>query len=160
MTRFSQLLVLGGTALLLTACAPQSATPAITPTSPPEAAAPEVSPPTEKISMMKQDGITVTMNAQNDSGQAGTAVLQEVDGQVKVTINLPKLANDRQPAHIHIGACPSPGAVQYPLQEVVAGKSTTVIAVDAETLLSQLPLAVNVHKSATEASVYTSCGDL
>ena len=65
-----------------------------------------------------------------------------------------------QPAHIHIGSCPTPGAVKYPLINVVNGMSDTLLDVSLAQLKSELPLAVNVHKSAAEASVYVACGNI
>lgn len=104
---------------------------------------------------------TVTLTEENKSGQSGTAVLEEADGKVKVMIDLSGTKyKDAQPAHIHIGVCPGVGAVKYPLTNVVAGKSTTVLMVTMADLAAAGPLAVNVHKSASEASVYTACGGL
>lgn len=107
--------------------------------------------------------MTVTLNEQNDLGQSGQATLVEnEDGQVTVTLNM--MGGEfptAQPAHIHIGNCPEPGAVQYPLLDVVGGTSETVLDVSMEELLaSSEMLAINVHKSAPEASVYTACGDI
>ncbi len=101
---------------------------------------------------------------QNDSGQNGTVVLSEEDGKTKVVINLTAApgasVSASQPAHIHDGSCPTPGAVKYPLTNVVNGKSETIIDTTIDQLKSSLPLAVNVHKSPTEIAVYTACGDL
>lgn len=105
--------------------------------------------------------LTVTLTAQNNSGESGTAVLEsQAGGKTKVTLNLTGAPKAPQPAHIHVGSCPTPGAVKYPLNNVINGKSTSVIDVALDALKSLLPLAVNVHKSATEASVYVSCGNL
>jgi hypothetical protein len=104
---------------------------------------------------------TVTLTGENNSGQSGTALLEEIDGKVKVMIDLTGTKyKDPQPAHIHIGVCPGVGAVKYPLTNVVAGKSTTVLTVSMADLAAAGPLAINVHKSAAEASVYTACGSL
>jgi hypothetical protein len=66
-----------------------------------------------------------------------------------------------QPANIHVGHCPSPGAVQYPLVNVVNGKSTSELDVSMEDILASAPeLSVNVHKSAAESKVYTACADI
>jgi hypothetical protein len=66
-----------------------------------------------------------------------------------------------QPAHIHVGSCPTPGAVKYPLTNVVNGKSVTMLNVSMKELLaSSDKLAINVHKSAAEVTNYTACGDL
>src|SRR5690348_7290870 len=60
----------------------------------------------------------VVLKAQNGSKQEGVATLQEVDGKVKVMIAVTSLGTAPQPAHIHVGACPNPGAVKYPLTSV------------------------------------------
>lgn len=117
----------------------------------------------KKAGSMYQTGntMTVVLNAQNASGETGTATLIESAGKTTVDINLSGApSNLSQPAHIHAGACPTPGNIIYPLTNVVNGASKTVLDVDLATLRAQLPLAVNVHKSASEAKVYVSCGDL
>ena len=105
--------------------------------------------------------ISVTLSEQNKSAESGTATLMEVDGKVKVTLKLTgALAGVTQPAHIHVGKCPDIGAVKYPLTSPIDGMSETMLDVTLAELKSQLPLGINVHKSATEAKVYVSCGDL
>lgn len=105
--------------------------------------------------------MTVPLYAQNTSGEEGTAVLTDVNGKTKVVLALTGApVGVSQPAHIHVGACPMPGAVKYPLSNVVGGASETTLDVSLTQLKGELPLAVNVHKSGTEASVYVSCGDL
>lgn len=105
--------------------------------------------------------VTVILKPIKDSNEAGTAILKEENGQVKVTINLTGYTKDvEQPVHIHIGECPGVGAVKYPLTSIVNGASTTILSVTLESLKKELPLAINVHRSATEVSVYTSCGSV
>jgi len=114
---------------------------------------------TQTGTMMEK--MMVTLAAQNDSDETGTATLEEVDGKTVVTIALEgQSTGANQPAHIHTGACPTPGAVVYPLTNVVNGASETTLDVSLADLKAQLPLAVNVHKSAAESKVYVSCGDL
>lgn len=123
------------------------------------APSPEVStsPSPEAIS----NEITVNLAEQNESSQSGTAVLKEENGQTTVTITTTGFTEDvSQPAHIHLGACPSVGAVKYPLANVLNGSSTTTLNATMVEIKGNLPLAVNIHKSEAEASVYTSCGDL
>lgn len=115
---------------------------------------------TASPSAMMSD-VTVVLSEQNKSGESGTATLSEKDGKVKVTLNMTGAPKDvAQPAHIHIGKCPDVGAVKYPLTSPVNGTSETMLDVTFAQLKSELPLGINVHKSATEASVYVSCGDV
>jgi hypothetical protein len=103
----------------------------------------------------------VALNAENNSGETGTATLKEENGKTTVTLSLIGYVKDVvQPAHIHIGACPGVGAVKYPLANVVNGVSVTVLAVSLADLKQSLPLAINVHKSAAAITNYTSCGEL
>lgn len=105
-----------------------------------------------KTIVLEQDGV---------SGQSGTAVFQGDGDKTKVTLTMVgKKFTSPQPAHIHVGKCPKPGEVKYPLNNVVDGKSETTISVDIVDLFADLPLAINVHESAEKASVYTACGDL
>lgn len=106
---------------------------------------------------------TVLLSAQNNSEESGTAVLEEEGGKVKVTLALTGGGADlavAQPAHIHTGVCPTPGAVKYPLSNVIRGESVTVLDLTLAELLAMGDLAINVHKSATQADFYVSCGDL
>jgi hypothetical protein len=110
---------------------------------------------------MKENVVTLTLGEQNESGESGTATLVEQEGKLVVTLNLTGApAGVVQPAHIHTGTCANIGGVVYPLESPVNGVSETTLDTTLAELASQLPLAVNVHKSTTLASVYVSCGDL
>lgn len=103
----------------------------------------------------------VDLNEQNSSEENGVAVLiRERDGvRVKISLaNAPK--GIPQPAHIHLGSCPNPGDIKYPLNPVLNGISETVVKGTLAQMKLAMPLAVNVHKSAIEARTYVSCGDL
>ncbi|MFA6285585.1 MAG: hypothetical protein WC643_03610 [Parcubacteria group bacterium] len=112
----------------------------------------------------ENSGITVPLSAQNGSGETGTAVLTDEKGKTKVTVNMTGEPNGAtQPSHIHVGACATPGpagAVKYPLSPLVNGKAETTIDVSLSDLLKSLPLMINFHKSASEITNYTACGDI
>ncbi|OGL72721.1 hypothetical protein A3F28_03290 [Candidatus Uhrbacteria bacterium RIFCSPHIGHO2_12_FULL_57_11] len=105
--------------------------------------------------------ITIVLSEQNDSGESGTSTISEADGKITIRVDLSGAPADvTQPAHIHLGSCADLGAVKYPLVFSVDGASTTTLEVSLSQLLSALPLAINVHKSGSEAGVYVSCGDI
>ena len=109
--------------------------------------------------------ITITLNPDEtnvDVSQSGTATLEETATGLSVVVMVTGYESELgQPAHIHAGVCPEVGAVVYPLEILVDGTSTTLLeGMKLEDLAAQLPLALNVHKSADEASIYTSCGNL
>ncbi len=109
---------------------------------------------------MASNTISVALSAQNNSGESGMAEVSEVDGRAKVVITLSgELQGVAQPAHIHVGSCPGPGAVKYPLSNVVNGVSETVLDVPFSALKNFAALSINIHKSAAEIKTYVACGD-
>lgn len=106
------------------------------------------------------EAVTVEVKAVKDSGVSGKATLTPMDNKAMVTIEVTGAPQDvAQPAHIHQGTCENLGAPKYPLEAVKNGKSETMI--DAK--LSDLTagdLAINIHKSEKEMSVYAACGEI
>jgi len=102
----------------------------------------------------------VILSEQNNSGQSGSALFTEEGGNAKVMVNLENSPAGPQPAHIHVGSCATLGDVRYPLTSPENGSSETTLNVSLAQLSSELPLAVNVHKSPAEAQVYVACGDI
>lgn len=112
-----------------------------------------------RVSTIRQ--LVVRLSEQTSSGETGTAVLTAEGQTTRVNLQLVGApTSGPQPAHIHAGACPSPGAVKYPLASPVNGYSDTVLDVSLATLLSQRPLAINVHQSKEMATRYVSCGNV
>ena len=105
---------------------------------------------------------TVQLGAQNNSGITGTATMEDVaGGQTRVTVVLQGApAGGSHPAHVHEGTCanlnPTP---RYPLPNVVNGRSEATINTTVAELTGR-QYAVNIHRSAQEASVYVSCGNI
>lgn len=105
--------------------------------------------------------VIVNLSEQNNSGETGVAELLETDGKLYVSLNLEGAPEGvSQPAHIHLGSCPKPGAVKYALSNVLDGASETEVQATLQELKSESPLAVNVHKSGAQSGVYVACGDV
>jgi Cu/Zn superoxide dismutase len=104
--------------------------------------------------------VTVKLSPQNGSGESGTVTFTpEGSNKTQVVVQLTGAPAAAQPAHIHEGSCaklnPAP---KIPLQNVVDGKSTTVLDMPMKQVMAGG--AVNVHKSAQDVKTYVACGDL
>ena len=98
--------VMAGAGILLAACIPKPNSPQPTPAAIEQAkeAAQEAIDKSPKL---------VTLMTQNNLGQSGVATLTATDdGKTKVQLSMAGgTFTDPQPAHIHLGSCPSPGDV-------------------------------------------------
>ena len=65
--------------------------------------------------------ITVEMIQIGKSGQNGMATIKQEGEKTRVVINLEQSGNASEPAHIHYGVCPKPGAIKYALNDLVKG---------------------------------------
>lgn len=115
----------------------------------------------QKIAAAKRQ-YTIPLAIENNSGEAGLAILSETNGKATVSIAMTfGFPNDKeQPAHIHIGSCPGINAIKYQLNGIKNGKSETTLAISLDQLLKELPLAINIHKSETAITEYVSCGNI
>jgi hypothetical protein len=99
-------------------------------------------------------------NPMNASGQQGTVIMTAQGDKTKVVINLTgALEGAIEPAHVHKGNCQHPGDVIYPLTDVVAGHSTTIVNAPIAQV-SMTGDSVNVHKSKAQLNLYVACADL
>lgn len=105
--------------------------------------------------------VTVEMKALNDSTESGTAIVSQDGDNLKVVIKLENGTTDPQPTHIHAGTCDKINkAPEYPLEDTVDGKGTSIVkGVKLSDLMSG-KFAINVHKSASDLGTYVSCGDI
>ena len=104
--------------------------------------------------------ITIPLNAQNGSGEDGTATLTDVDGGVTVVVNVKGAPANAQPAHIHYGTCSDLDGVAYALKDVAGGGSSTLVKGTTIAALLAKPYAINVHESASNLGKYVSCGNI
>jgi len=100
------------------------------------------------------------LNAVASSSEKGKVTLTPtLAGKVQVSIKLDKDASV-QSAHIRSGTCKNLGAVKYSLNSLVNGKSETTLNTSLAQLILQIPLALDVHKSASQTSTVAACADL
>lgn len=103
---------------------------------------------------------TISLQTLNASGVTGSVSFADLGGRTRVDITVDPGANPDMPAHIHPGTCanltPQP---KYPLENVKAGTSTTVVPATIDELFAG-GLAVNIHKSNDDLKTYTACVDI
>jgi hypothetical protein len=108
------------------------------------------------------DSMTVKLAAKRGSGENGTAVLtQQADG-LHVVLSIANAPDGvAQPVSIHPGTCDIMNQTpRWPLNAAVGGKSETVLPDVKLGDIAGGKYAINVHKSADEATAYVSCGDI
>lgn len=115
--------------------------------------------------------VRVTMNADNNSGQSGFAVLKDLGKSltVEVETSAPDFEGT-QNVHLHEGNCGEVGEIRAPLLSLaptkpgrVGSTSTEVRKTTGELLtfeeVTQGEWLINVH-DARENSLYVSCGEV
>lgn len=126
----------------------------------PYVTAPPAAPTSEHQLYPTSRSLSLIMYQQNNSGQQGTVTLTDLGSNTtRVLISIPALTFTNQPAHIHTGTCAAPGPVVYSLTNVSGGQSDTTVNQNFDLLLGH-GYIVNVHKSTSESTVYTSCTQL
>ncbi|HYC79694.1 MAG TPA: hypothetical protein VEC17_01560 [Candidatus Binatia bacterium] len=93
-------------------------------------------------------------------GQTGRANVTDEAGKTKVVIEVSPAGAANQPAGIYAGDCSNIGALKYTLNNVVNGRSETVLIPSMHFIHGLGQSVIAVHKSQEERSVYTSCGSL
>jgi hypothetical protein len=107
------------------------------------------------------DTVTVKLEAQNNSGQTGSATLIPEGNKTRVIIEILNAPSGlAQPAHIHLGTCDKlDKAPKWPLEAAKDGRSVSLVAASIDEILKDRT-AINVHKSAAEVQVYVACGNI
>jgi hypothetical protein len=102
--------------------------------------------------------LTIPLNAVGGSGETGSAVLQQVGPDLKVTVHMRNPVAAEQPIHIHPGSCANsnPQPIEM-LGLVVNGHATkTLKNVSLKALRGKN--VINVHYSTAKMGTYVSCG--
>jgi hypothetical protein len=105
--------------------------------------------------------VTLQLRELNGSGVSGTVTMTTIDEEhTLVEVDVDAAGHPNMPAHIHPGTCaelvPQP---KYPLQSVIAGRSSTTVAASLDELLSG-GQALNIHMSNEQMDLYSACGEL
>lgn len=96
----------------------------------------------------------VQLRPQNASGEKGTAVFFREGRKTRVVISVTgDPPADTQPANLHFGTCQDIETIQYVLQNVRHGRSTTLLDVPFDRLTTGR-LIVNIQD--TPASLYAA----
>jgi len=108
----------------------------------------------------QDDPVEVTLDALNDSGVSGTAMLTANGDETDVSISVEGATGDH-PIHIHQGTCddlnPNP---EYVLTDIDAdGASDTSVPVALSDLLDG-EFAINGHESVDNVENYIACGNI
>jgi len=110
------------------------------------------------VALAQNAPVTVKLLEQNKSGESGTVTITPQGSKTQIEVQLTGAPSAAQPAHVHAGSCakldPKP---KIPLQNVVDGKSTTVVDMPMSQVMNG---AINVHKSTEDIKTYVACGDL
>jgi CHRD domain len=111
--------------------------------------------------------VKVSMNPDNNSGQAGSALVTELGAKsVRVQVSIKKSdVPEAEAAHIHQGRCGMVGPISAgltplgldPADETLFSSDTTVTFDFAQLVAG--PFAINVHDS-RDLGLYVSCGDI
>ncbi len=106
--------------------------------------------------------VVVQINAQNGSGEHGTATLLQGPTGLIVKVKLIGApAGVGQPMHIHTGTCATLNpAPKYPLTLGMDGVSETTLSTVKLSDIQTGGFAINVHKSTTDIPAYVACGDI
>ncbi|PIS04781.1 MAG: hypothetical protein COT81_04510 [Candidatus Buchananbacteria bacterium CG10_big_fil_rev_8_21_14_0_10_42_9] len=108
------------------------------------------------------DSLTVTLGELNQSNEFGVATITEQSDKTVVNVNLEGEVPSGvvQLAHIHNGSCDNLGDIWQGLTSVIDGQSQSNLEISMLDIANNLPLAINVHKSAEEPQVFVACGNI
>ena len=109
--------------------------------------------------------LAVHFSPQNDSHEAGTAVLTAANNATRITITINNEPHEAiQPANVHAGNCAFVEQIRYPLTNVRNGHSTTIVPISLHELTST-PNVIVIQDSpaslhAAKDYKYVSCAPI
>lgn len=112
-----------------------------------------------KAAGTSDEALVVKLKPKHGSGVSGTATLTPLGERMRVVVTLNKRVRGRLPGHIHKGRCKvEPNLnVQSGLNDIVKGKSVTVLDFTSIETLRAGTFSVHVHAPTYEV---IACGDI
>ena len=110
------------------------------------------------------DAVSFHVSEVDGSGQTGAATLDPREGdRTLVAIKLTAPTETEQPVHIHAGTCDDLGQIVHRLEPMEPqrdpGVGTSITTVDANLVIPDRPLAIDVHAAPWDDRV-RACGEL
>ncbi len=103
--------------------------------------------------------ILIDLFKSNESGQSGIATVDEFAGQTQIVLQMVSWDEDIvQPAQIRSGNCGNIREVRYQLNNIVNGRSETVVNISARDVTGERPFVVVVYESLENPDSIVSCG--
>jgi hypothetical protein len=148
------LVLVAAMAIIVVACSEAEA--GVTPTVTPVARSAADQP----VSEITESTGRIWLRAPIGDHQTGWATLTETEAGLQVELDLEPSEPVAQPAHVHVGTCDQMGAVEYPLENVIAGHSVTEITGATIEDIASGGHAINVHLSFADFKTFTACGNI
>jgi Cu/Zn superoxide dismutase len=106
-----------------------------------------------------QGDVTATLNASNDSGVNGEAVIHPMGDTTMIMITVQGLEpNSRHAAHIHNGACSA--GILMPLEVVVADANGTGTSTSTVSAAPDASWWIQVHRAESPPGPGITCGQV
>lgn len=118
--------------------------------------------PTPSLSVTESGARVLRISLSEPTGefQYGEAVFREQGSGTFVEVRVMPPEAVAQPIHVHRGSCEDVGPIIEPLEDVVDGRSATLLQDVTLDSLMDGSLLVNVHLSFSDISVFTACGEI
>ncbi len=118
------------------------------------------SPVDQPISEISDSAGHIWLEAPIGDYQTGWATLTETGDGLRVELDLTPAEPVAQPAHIHVGTFDQMGAVVYPLENVIGGRSVSELPGLTVEEIASGEYAMYVHFSFADFKTFTACGEI
>lgn len=92
--------------------------------------------------------------------QEGWAELRDTPEGLSVEVDVTPAEPVAQPAHIHFGTCTQLGDVFRSLENIIGGRSSTVVQGITLADVANGGMSINLHKAYSDFDTFTACGEI